>query len=70
MVVEIDGRYAYRWTDRTDPLKLGDVVWLPGSGYQPYGFEPWKGKVTGFGTTYTGYLSGVLGRVPAKAAGA
>jgi hypothetical protein len=54
------GRYAYVWAG-AEPLKVGDVVELPGN--WTTGFEPYRGAVTALGTGYNGPLDRVVRRV-------
>jgi len=48
--VTIKGRYGYRWrVIDGDVLQIGDVVWLPSSGY-----GQWTAEVTGHGHSWDG----------------
>lgn len=64
-IVEVDGRYAYRWPG--DPeLKVGDRVLLPENWASVFkhGPGPFSGTVTALGTTYRGELSQIMRRLP------
>ncbi|WP_433261141.1 hypothetical protein ACQPZF_26020 [Actinosynnema sp. CS-041913] len=66
-VVEIDGRYAYRWGG-SPPLEVGDRVVLPPNWFTTTvrGKGPFEGTVTGLGTTYRGELARVVRRAPGQ----
>lgn len=51
--------YTYHWTGE-EPLKVGDVVRLPGSYFRP---ETWQGEVTDTRSDYQGETKAVLSKV-------
>lgn len=62
-VVEVNGRYAYRWNGST-PLQIGERVVLPANWLSGTIRDsgPFEGTVTGLGTTYQGQLSRIIRR--------
>lgn len=58
-VVEIEGRWAYRWAGEP-PLTIGEHVILPSVPWRSG--RPWIGRITGLGSTYDGELSYVIRR--------
>lgn len=57
-VVEVKG-YAFVW-DGDEPLRVGDLVKVPGGEWSPGG---WEGKVTALGSTYFGGLRKIISKV-------
>lgn len=64
-VVEVDGRYAYRWSGEP-PLEVGEAVLLPENWLSGMtrGRGPYAGVVTKLGSTYRGPLSVIVARAP------
>lgn len=64
-LVRVNG-YAYRWTGTPD-LEVGDEVALPPSWVQEArGESIWVGKVTGLGSSYTGYHKRILHKIASR----